>query len=98
MFGQGNRGDTGDLYPNGTNRQVGKMTKPPRNLPDGSAKGKWSGVTINVSGTPGADSMMVRPTVRLPCRASKLPVDVVVAPATTTSRRRAVAELIWGTL
>jgi immune inhibitor A len=59
VFGQGNRGDTGDLYPNGTNRQAGKSTKPALNLPDGTKNGKWSGVTIGVTGTPGADSMKV---------------------------------------
>jgi len=59
VFGQGNRGDTGDLYPNGTNRQAGKATKPPLNLPNGSSKGTWSGVTVSVSGTPGSDSMKV---------------------------------------
>ncbi len=53
IFGEGNRGDTGDLYPRGTNHTLGKDTKPPLNLPDG----KWSGITINVSGTPGADQM-----------------------------------------
>jgi immune inhibitor A len=63
VFGQGNRGDTGDLYPNGTNRQAGKSTKPPLNFPDGSEKGKWSGVTVAVSGTPGADSMTVSVTI-----------------------------------
>lgn len=55
VFGQGNRGDTGDLYPNGSNKIIGKATKPPMNLPDG----KWSGVTLEVSGTPGAASMKV---------------------------------------
>ena len=63
VFGQGNRGDAEDLYPSGSNRQLGKTTKPPLNFPDGSAKGKWSGVTINVSGTPGADTMSVDVTI-----------------------------------
>ncbi len=55
VFGQGNRGDSGDLYPNGANRTIGKTTKPPLNLPDG----KWTGVTLEVSGTPGAKTMSV---------------------------------------
>jgi immune inhibitor A len=59
LFGQGNRGDSTDLYPNGTKRSIGKTSKPALNLSDG----KWSGVTINVSGTPGASTMKISVTV-----------------------------------
>lgn len=59
IFGQGNRGDSTDLYPNGTKRSIGKATKPALHLPDG----KWSGVTIAVSGTPGADKMKISVTM-----------------------------------
>jgi immune inhibitor A len=55
IFGQGNRGDADDLYPLGDNSSIGKTTKPPLNLPDG----KWSGVTIGISGSPGDDEMKI---------------------------------------
>lgn len=55
IFGSGNPGDTGDLYPFGTKRTLGKTTKPATNLPGG----KWSGITIKVKGKPGDASMTV---------------------------------------
>jgi immune inhibitor A len=55
IFGAGNRGDANDLYPTLGNNGAGKATKPPLNFPDG----KWSGVTIAVRGTPGAETMEV---------------------------------------
>jgi immune inhibitor A len=55
IFGQGNRGDADDLYPLGDNSSIGKTTKPPLNLPDG----KWSGVTIGISGSPGDGEMKI---------------------------------------
>jgi immune inhibitor A len=55
IFGRGNRGDSDDLYPSLGNSRLGETTSPPLNLPDG----KWSGVTIEVTGTPGADRMRV---------------------------------------
>ena len=63
IFGQGNRGDGDDLYPNGDNHQLSKTSKPPLNLPDASGTGVWSGVSIDVTGTPGADSMNVTVTI-----------------------------------
>lgn len=55
LFGSGNSGDAGDLYPSSNNSTLGKTTKPPLNLPGG----KWSGVTVKVNGTPGAASMKI---------------------------------------
>lgn len=59
IFGQGNRGDSNDLYPYRTKRTVGKTTKPPLNLPGG----KFSGVTIRTVGTAGAETMKIDVTI-----------------------------------
>ena len=59
IFGQGNRGDSTDLYPSDGNDTAGKTTNPPLNLPGGT----WSGITLHVSGTPGGDQMMVDVTL-----------------------------------
>lgn len=59
MFGRGNRGDSDDLYPSNANSTCGETTTPPLSLPGG----KWSGVTIEAVGTPGADEMKVNITV-----------------------------------
>ena len=59
LFGEGNRGDAEDLYPIAGNTSIGEKTEPALNLPDTT----WSGVTIDVSGTPGAVEMKVDVTV-----------------------------------
>jgi immune inhibitor A len=63
-FGQGNQGDSRDLYPDrqGTkvNRAAGKATRPPLNMPSLTVPdGVWSGVTIEVKGNPGDDKMTI---------------------------------------
>jgi immune inhibitor A len=59
IFGSGNPGDTGDLYPHGNKRTLGKGTKPGTRLPDG----RWSGVTIRVKGRAGDATIKVDVTV-----------------------------------
>ncbi|MDP9318167.1 MAG: M6 family metalloprotease domain-containing protein [Actinomycetota bacterium] len=59
IFGQGNRGDSNDLYPSLGNSQIGQSTNPALNVPGGA----FSGVTIAVSGTPGDDQMTVDVTL-----------------------------------
>jgi immune inhibitor A len=59
IFGQGNRGDSDDLYPSLGNRKLGKTTKPPLNLPDKT----WTGITIAVKGDPGDDEMRIDVTL-----------------------------------
>lgn len=55
IFGAGNPGDRGDLYPFRNKRTLGKATKPATNLQDG----KWSGITLRVKGRPGDDRMTI---------------------------------------
>jgi immune inhibitor A len=55
IFGSGNRGDSGDLYPNDGNKVIGKETNPPLNLPDAT----WTGITLTVNGNPGDATMSV---------------------------------------
>jgi immune inhibitor A len=59
VFGTGNRGDADDLYPSNGNNKIGEHTTPPLDLPGG----KWSGITITVEGTPGADTMSIDVTI-----------------------------------
>jgi len=59
IFGKGNRGDSGDLYPSlinsVLNNTAGQNTNPPLNLPDGG----WTGIKIAVKGNPGHDQMTI---------------------------------------
>ncbi|MER7705596.1 M6 family metalloprotease domain-containing protein [Kitasatospora sp. NPDC097605] len=60
IFGQGNRGDDTDLYPSVGNASIGEHTRPALNEP---TTGTWSGVTLDIAGTPGADRMEVSVTI-----------------------------------
>jgi immune inhibitor A len=55
IFGAGNQGDAGDLYPFNAKKSVGRTTKPPLNLPSG----KWTGVTVRAKGRPGDAQMAI---------------------------------------
>ncbi|MER6395739.1 M6 family metalloprotease domain-containing protein [Kitasatospora sp. NPDC001603] len=59
IFGTGNRGDRTDLYPALGNTGIGQHTTPALNEPDGT----WSGVTLAIAGTPGAEQMGVDVTI-----------------------------------
>ncbi|MFE6866731.1 M6 family metalloprotease domain-containing protein [Kitasatospora sp. NPDC057692] len=59
IFGQGNRGDDTDLYPALGNTSIGEHTRPALDEPGGT----WSGVTLDVAGTPGTDRMEVSVTI-----------------------------------
>ncbi|MCG6496735.1 M6 family metalloprotease domain-containing protein [Kitasatospora sp. A2-31] len=59
IFGSGNRGDNTDLYPSLGNTGIGQNTVPALNEPDGT----WSGVTLDIAGSPGADQMEVDVTI-----------------------------------
>jgi M6 family metalloprotease domain len=59
IFNSGNRGDADDLYPSDGHDFIGRETKPPLNLPDGT----WTGIGIRVRGTPGTAAMTVDVTI-----------------------------------
>jgi len=63
IFGRGNRGDRGDLYPSLISRvqkdTLGEKTKPPLNLPGEG----WTGITIKVKGNPGDPQMSIDVTI-----------------------------------
>ena len=59
IFKTGNPGDSGDLYPHGNKRLLGKTTKPATTLPNG----KWSGVTLRVKGRAGDPLLTVDVTL-----------------------------------
>jgi immune inhibitor A len=59
IFGSGNPGDTGDLFPHRTKRTLGKGTKPGTLLPDG----RWSGITLRVKGRAGDPTIKLDVTV-----------------------------------
>lgn len=69
IFGQGNRGDSTDLYPSvvggATVDTVGQKTNPPLNIPPPptSSASKWTGITIKVKGKPGDPQMSIDVTV-----------------------------------
>ncbi|MFG1704206.1 hypothetical protein ACFLIM_13535 [Nonomuraea sp. M3C6] len=54
-FDPRNRGDVGDLYPSNGNATLSAQTRPPLRLPGGGD----TGVTLQISGTPGDDDMTV---------------------------------------
>lgn len=55
IFGSGNNGDSGDLYPFQGRDRIDKTSQPPLNMPSG----KFSGVSIVVKGSPGQDTMSI---------------------------------------
>ncbi len=59
VFGRGNRGDDTDLLPLGDRTTIGESTVPALDLPDGS----WTGITIEVHGTPGDPTMSIDVTL-----------------------------------
>ncbi|WP_206670979.1 M6 family metalloprotease domain-containing protein [Streptomyces sp. CB01881] len=59
IFGTGNRGDRTDLYPALGNSSIGQHTVPPLNEADGT----WTGITLDIAGTAGADQMQVDVTI-----------------------------------
>jgi immune inhibitor A len=59
IFGSGNPGDVGDLYPHRNKRNLGKNTKPATTMPGG----KWSGVSLKVKGRAGDPTMSVDVTI-----------------------------------
>ena len=63
IFGQGNRGDKGDLYPSLISAvlkdEVGQTTSPALNIPGGG----WTGISIKAKGNPGSDLMSVDVTI-----------------------------------
>jgi immune inhibitor A len=63
IFGQGNRGDKGDLYPSLIDgvlkNKIDRNTNPALNLPGGG----WTGITIQVNGNPGDEQMFIDVTI-----------------------------------
>lgn len=61
IFGQGNRGDSDDLFPSTIQGKiissVGKSTSPRLNFPGPAPK--WTGITIKVKGNPGDEQMVI---------------------------------------
>lgn len=62
-FGQGNRGDADDLYPNTLdgkeNRDLGQNTKPALNMQNH----QWTGISIHTNGNPGDAVMSIDVTI-----------------------------------